>query len=228
MHRSKSTFAGADCEYEKRLQLLGYSRIAGVDEAGRGPLAGPVVAAAALLCNHQESWVEQLNDSKKLTECKRLELFEQITEQCQFGIGIVDHATIDSINIRQASWQAMQLAVADLSAKHAGIHYALIDGLPYGAAAWPYEAIVKGDAKVRCIAAASIIAKVTRDRIMCQMDEQFPKYGFAKHKGYGTRQHLEALRLHGPCDIHRMSFAPVKVLFGESLEKTNCSDQYDN
>lgn len=211
MQHSKSTFISADCEYEQRLQLQGYTRIAGVDEAGRGPLAGPVVAAAVLLHNHHDLWVEQLNDSKKLTEAKREQLFAQIIANCEFGIGVVNHTIIDSINIRQASWQAMQLAVDNLSAKYENIHYALIDGLPYGAAAWPYEAIVKGDAKVRSIAAASIIAKVTRDRIMYEMDAQFPQYGFAKNKGYGTRQHLEALRMHGPCNIHRMTFAPVKA-----------------
>ncbi len=207
---SKSTSTTADCEYEKRLQAQGYIRIAGVDEAGRGPLAGPVVAAAVILPNHADSWMEQLNDSKKLSELNRKKLFDQITDQCQFGVGTVDHVTIDHINIRQASWKAMQLAVENLSNKHDRIHYVLIDGLPYGAAAWPYEAIVKGDAKVRSIAAASIVAKVTRDRLMRDYESQFPQYGFAKHKGYGTRQHLEALQSHGPCEIHRMSFAPVK------------------
>ncbi|MEO6907666.1 MAG: ribonuclease HII [Abditibacteriaceae bacterium] len=211
MQQSKSTFIGAICEYEKRLQAQGYVRIAGVDEAGRGPLAGPVVAAAVLLRNHQDSWIRQLNDSKKLSETQREKLFGQITDQSQFGIGIVDHITIDKINIRQATWQAMQLAVENLSHKHDEIDYVLIDGLPYGAAAWPYEAIVKGDAKVRTIAAASIVAKVTRDHIMRDLDKQFPQYGFAKHKGYGTRRHLEALQLHGSCDIHRKTFAPVKL-----------------
>ena len=211
MQHSKSTFIRADCVYEKRLREQGYVRIAGVDEAGRGPLAGPVVAAAVLLGNHRYSWLKQLNDSKQLTELKRKQLFDQIIERCQFGIGVVNHMTIDSINIRQASWRAMQLAVDNLSAKHEEIHYVLIDGLPYGAAAWPYKAIVKGDAKVRSIAAASIIAKVTRDRLMRDYETQFPQYGFAKHKGYGTKQHLEALQLHGPCEIHRMSFTPVRI-----------------
>jgi len=219
--QSKSTFISATCEREKQLQSQGYIRIVGVDEAGRGPLAGPVVAAAVILRNHQDSWIEQLNDSKKLTEAKRENLFDQITNQCQFGVGIVDHLTIDRINIRQASWQAMQIAVENLTTKHDEIHYVLIDGLPYGAAAWPYEAIVKGDSKVSSIAAASIVAKVTRDRMMCELDEQFPQYGFAKHKGYGTKKHLEALKLHGPCDIHRRSFTPVR----ESHAKVRSSEK---
>ena len=213
MSQSKSTFKGANCEYEKRLISQGYVRIAGVDEAGRGPLAGPVVAAAVVLLKLKYSWVSRLADSKLLSEPAREELFDQITSESHFGVGIVDHVTIDRINIRQASWKAMQLAVENLTTKHEEIHYVLIDGLPYGAAAWPYEAVVKGDAKVRSIAAASIVAKVTRDRLMREMDELFPQYGFAKHKGYGTKQHVEALRLHGPCDIHRMSFAPVKFHF---------------
>jgi ribonuclease HII len=211
MQQSRSTFISATCEHEKRLQSQGYARIAGVDEAGRGPLAGPVVAAAVVLQKLRYSWASKLTDSKLLTESAREELFEQITHQSHFGVGIVDHITIDRINILQASWKAMQMAVANLTAKHEEIHYVLIDGLPYGAAAWPYEAIVKGDAKVRSIAAASIVAKVTRDRLMCEWDEQFPQYGFAKHKGYSTKKHLEALELHGPCEIHRKSFAPVKL-----------------
>ena len=209
---SKSTFIEPLCEHETHLISQGYTRIAGVDEAGRGPLAGPVVAAAVILPVLQFPWFQELNDSKQLTEAARENLFEQITQHCETGIGIIDHATIDRINIRQATWQAMQTAVQDLSAQHSEIHYALIDGLPYGPAAWPYEAVVKGDAKVRSIAAASIIAKVTRDRLMCEWDAQFPQYGFAKHKGYGTKQHLQALRLHGPCEIHRQSFAPVKLI----------------
>jgi ribonuclease HII len=207
----KSTFIDALSDHETRLLSQGYTRIAGVDEAGRGPLAGPVVAAAVILPVLQFPWFNELNDSKQLTEAARENLFKQIIQHCETGIGIIDHATIDRINIRQAAWKAMQMAVRDLSTKHSEIHYVLIDGLPYGPAAWPYEAIVKGDAKVRSIAAASIVAKVTRDRMMCELDEQFPQYGFAKHKGYGTRQHLEALELHGPCDIHRKSFAPVKL-----------------
>jgi len=197
-------------EYESRLHGQGFFRIAGVDEAGRGPLAGPVVAAAVILPVLQLPWFVELNDSKQLNETARENLFEQIITHCETGIGIIDHTTIDRINIRQATWQAMQTAVQDLCANHAEIHYVLIDGLPYGTAAWPYEAIVKGDAKVRSIAAASIVAKVTRDRLMCEWDKQFPQYGFAKHKGYGTKKHLEALRNNGPCEIHRKSFAPVK------------------
>jgi ribonuclease HII len=225
MRPAKSTFKSATCDYEKRLQSQGYARIAGVDEAGRGPLAGPVVAAAVVLAKLKYSWASKLADSKQLNEEARETLFDQITAQSHFGVGIVDHMTIDKINIRQATWKAMQMAVADLSAKHDAIHYVLIDGLPYGAAAWPYEAIVKGDAKVRSIAAASIVAKVTRDRLMGELDKQFPQYGFAKHKGYSTPEHLQALQLHGPCDIHRKSFAPVKTYFQATLFPANAGIQ---
>lgn len=200
-------------EQEQRLRDCGFRRIVGVDEAGRGPLAGPVVAGAVIFPDDSTArakWTDNLNDSKKLTESRREDLFEQITAHCQFGIGIVSAQIIDQINIRQASWQAMQDAVQNLIDKSGEIDYALIDGLPYSAAKWPYEAIVKGDAKVRSISAASIIAKVTRDRIMRDADTQFPQYGFAKHKGYGTRQHLQAITEYGACKIHRMSFKPLR------------------
>ncbi|MBV9868403.1 MAG: ribonuclease HII [Abitibacteriaceae bacterium] len=206
---------------EQELTAIGYSRIAGVDEAGRGPLAGPVVAAAVILpFDFDSPHFQHLNDSKQLTPDVRAYLHADLTQSIAFGVGIVDAPTIDTINIRQASWRAMQLAVAQLQEslqqrRIAGepsqhIDYVLIDGLPYGAGPWPYEAIVKGDARSLSIAAASVIAKVTRDRMMEEFDQEFPQYGFARHKGYPCPQHLAALKQHGPCLLHRRSYAPVR------------------
>lgn len=199
---------------ERQLQLLSYSRIAGVDEAGRGPLAGPVVAGAVILSSaFGPRRFRDLDDSKKLTAATREELFLRITSTFEYGVGIVDAHVIDEINIRQASWRAMQLAVADLKSKsHALVcaDYVLIDGLGYGPGPWPYEAIVKGDTKSFSIAAASIVAKVTRDRLMQQYDVKYSGYGFGQHKGYGTPAHLEALNRLGHCELHRQSFAPVR------------------
>jgi ribonuclease HII len=207
---------------ERELYALGYQRIAGVDEAGRGPLAGPVVAAAVILpADFTEDTLPQLNDSKQLKEATREELYEALLGIAAWGVGSCDAAEIDSINIRQASWLAMQRAVADLvqrahqstlmpDIEAATPDYVLIDGLPYGPGPWPYEAIVKGDARSLSIAAASVIAKVTRDRQMLQWHEQFPQYGFARHKGYPSPQHLAALRQHGPCILHRRTYAPVR------------------
>ncbi len=198
---------------EGELQKLGYARIAGVDEAGRGPLAGPVVAAAVILPGHFDSnTLPLLNDSKQLKESTREELFKVLCEIAEYGIGSCDAAEIDAINIRQASWLAMQRAVEDLTQRQntALPDYVLIDGLPYGAGPWPYEALVKGDSRSLSIAAASIIAKVTRDHQMQELDVQFPEYGFVKHKGYPSPQHLKALEEHGPCVLHRRSYGPVK------------------
>lgn len=198
---------------EQELRQIGYERIAGVDEAGRGPLAGPVVAAAVMLCDKfSVADYTLLNDSKKLTHLTREALFESITRSFAYGVGIVDAPTIDTINIRQATWLAMQHAVADLHTKAAAVDYVLIDGLGYGTGPWNYEAIVKGDSKSYSIAAASIIAKVTRDRMMKEYEAQFPGYGFGIHKGYGTAKHLKALQELGPCPLHRTSFAPIKNL----------------
>ena len=202
---------------ERELQALGYARIAGVDEAGRGPLAGPVVAAAVVLSPDfaPEDW-PRLNDSKQISALRRAELFARITNTQAFGIGIIGPEIIDQINIRQASWRAMQAAVADLQSRAAGVlqivDFVLIDGLGYGPGPWPYEAIIKGDAKSFSIAAASIIAKETRDRGMEKCDAEYSGYGFARHKGYGTAAHLKALQELGSCAIHRKSFAPVKAI----------------
>jgi ribonuclease HII len=209
---------------ERELQLLGYTRIAGVDEAGRGPLAGPVVAGAVVLPFDfaSDDW-PQLNDSKQLSPAIREEIFHRITSTLEWGVGLIDAATIDAINIRQASWHAMQLAVEDLARRSAkdGVlnapHYVLIDGLGYGPGPWSYDALVKGDSRSFSIAAASIIAKVTRDRLMEEYDAEYSGYGFAQHKGYGTPAHLKALQELGPCAIHRRSFAPVKLFVKNRL-----------
>lgn len=197
---------------ESELAALGYRHVAGVDEAGRGPLAGPVVAAAVVLPRDWElARLPCLNDSKQLPPAIREELYQELVGAVAHGVASVDAATIDRINIRQASWLAMRQAVADLERRAlAPADYVLVDGLPYGTGPWPYEAIVKGDAKSLSIAAASVIAKVTRDRLMQELDTRFPLYGFARHKGYPSPQHLRALAEHGPCAIHRQSYAPVR------------------
>lgn len=184
----------------------GYVLVGGVDEAGRGPLAGPVVAAAAVFENGVQ--VEGVTDSKKLSERKREELFEKIIGSVlTYGIGIVDHLTIDKINIYQASIVAMQEAVDGLQIKP---NIILADGNSFRHKTLPFENIIDGDAKNFSIAAASIIAKVTRDRMMVQFHQSFPMYGFAKNKGYGTREHLEAIRKYGLSEIHRRSFRSSK------------------
>lgn len=186
--------AHADCMY-----------ICGIDEAGRGPFAGPVVAAACVLdLEDPEKEILYLNDSKKLSEKRREELFVEIKEKAVcYGIGIVDSKTIDEINILQATYKAMQMAIAELSPK---ADFILADAVTIPNVQIPQEAIIKGDAKSVSIAAASIIAKVTRDHIMYEYDKQFPEYGFASHKGYGTKAHIEAIKTYGMLDIHRRSF----------------------
>jgi ribonuclease HII len=188
--------------FERTCWKLGHERVAGVDEAGRGPLAGPVVAAAVIF--PQEVWIHGVNDSKKLSSRQREEL-EVIIKECavSVGIGIVYPEVIDAVNIYQATLRSMEEAVAKLEPRP---HHLLIDGPRYKQSPIPYNAIVDGDAKCFSIAAASIVAKVTRDRLMLQYDAQFPQYGFAKHKGYGTKAHMEAIRKYGPCEIHRKSF----------------------
>jgi ribonuclease HII len=194
-------------EFECAAKAKGYTLIAGVDEAGRGPLAGPVVAAACILPD--DFYMNGINDSKQLTPKKRAVLFEEIVNhpQIKYGIGIVAHTIIDKINILQATIQAMLIAVDSLSVTP---HYLLVDGLKLPHPCIPNEKIIKGDALSYSIAAASVIAKETRDRLMDDFDIQWPQYGFAKHKGYGTAKHLAAIQLHGPCPIHRLSFAPLK------------------
>ena len=179
--------------------------IAGVDEAGRGPLAGPVVAAAVILPKNHK--IEGLADSKKLTPKKREKLFDEIKAVSQVGIGIVSHKTIDQINILQGTFKAMRKALGRLSKKP---EKALIDGFSLPEQVIKNEGIIGGDSKVESISAASIVAKVTRDQIMKNMDPIFPEFGFAQHKGYGTKQHMEALKKFKATPIHRKSFRPVK------------------
>ncbi len=195
-------------EIENTLWAQGIRYIAGVDEAGRGPLAGPVVAAAVIFPN--EFPIDGVNDSKKLSAKRREELFALISRQAlSIGVGIVDHDLIDQINILEATHLAMQKALDNLTIK-AG--YILIDGNSFKHDTLQFRNIIGGDRKSYTIAAASIIAKVTRDRMMCELDLKFPQYGFAKHKGYGTRQHIEAIRAYGLCEIHRKSFHPSALL----------------
>lgn len=191
---------------ECALRERGIFLVAGIDEAGRGPLAGPVVAAAVVFLKHNNV-PKGLNDSKKLTAAKRSAFYEELTGKpgILWTVSIQDPAVIDRINILRATHQAMREAFAALpSAAHA-----LIDGLPVPEFPVPHTALVGGDGISLSIAAASVIAKVTRDRIMEEWDAIHPHYGFAKHKGYGTAAHLAALSRHGPCPIHRRSFAPV-------------------
>lgn len=195
-------------EIEDALYAKGVQVICGVDEAGRGPLAGPVCAAAVILPPHLE--IPGLNDSKKLTDKRRRELYPLIKEKAlAYGIAFADHNEIDEINILQATYLAMERALAQLSIKP---DIALIDGNRAKDFGLPVQTVVHGDSLSANIAAASILAKVTRDDVMLQMAESYPQYGFAVHKGYGTKAHYEALAQYGPCPIHRMTF--LKKLYG--------------
>lgn len=183
---------------EKNLQY-----ICGIDEAGRGPLAGPVVVAACIM--PRNSMIEGVNDSKKVSEKKREELFEIITnEAISYGVGIIDPKEIDRINILNATKEGLTMAVKELNPRPDLI---IVDALTkIDTDGIPYESIIKGDAKCYSISCASIIAKVTRDRIMREWDQVYPQYGFIKHKGYGTAAHINAIKEYGPCPIHRKSF----------------------
>jgi ribonuclease HII len=201
-------------EFERVLWNRGMTRIAGVDEAGRGPLAGPVVAAAAIL---PMKWaksglpgeLEGLNDSKQLTRIQREKFFAFLAScsEVEFGIARVDAAQIDEINILRATHHAMNTALAKLNPEP---QHVLVDGLAVKTMHVPQTALVKGDARSYSIAAASVLAKVMRDRLMLELDRRWPVYGFAQHKGYGTARHLAAIAAYGPCPIHRRSFAPLK------------------
>lgn len=188
----------------------GCQLVCGVDEAGRGPLAGPVCAAAVIL--PPDLVIPGLNDSKKLTDKKRRELFDIIVDQAvAYGIALVDEKQIDEINILQATFRAMEQAVSRMDVQP---DIVLVDGNREPNLGLPVKTVVKGDSRSASIAAASILAKVTRDRLMEQLDETYPQYGFAVHKGYGTKRHYEALRQYGPCPIHRMTF--LKKFYGEA------------
>lgn len=188
---------------------LGLRLICGVDEAGRGPLAGPVCAAAVILPEHLQ--IPGLTDSKKLTDKKRRELFPVIQEQAiAYGIGLASESEIDEINILQATFLAMRRALDQLTVRP---EIALIDGNRETDFGLPVKTVVKGDSLSANIAAASILAKVTRDNIMVELAQRYPEYGFEIHKGYGTKAHYEALRTYGPCPIHRKTF--LKKFYGE-------------
>ena len=201
-------------EPETSLHKEGYRFVAGVDEVGRGPLAGPVVTAAVVL--PEDFDVLGVDDSKKLSEKRREELYDQILDRClAYGIGMANHEVIDEINILQATKKAMkdaitacdlQLRVKEGGAADAHIDFVLIDAVTLEGLDKPQHAVVKGDAKVLAIAAASIVAKVTRDRLMIEYAKEYPWYAFEKNKGYGTAAHYEGIRAHGTCPIHRMTF----------------------
>jgi ribonuclease HII len=205
--------------FERALWQDGLQLVAGVDEAGRGPLAGPVVAAAAVL---PPDWIEDglpkalkgLNDSKQLTVEQRERFFAVLTSrtEVQWALGRSESDEVDRWNILEATHRAMNSALAQLRPKP---QHVLIDGTRVKSLRFPQTPIVKGDARSYSIAAASVLAKVTRDRLMLAFDRQWPSYGFAVHKGYGTPQHLAALAAFGPCPIHRRSFAPLKPVPGE-------------
>ena len=190
-------------EIEKEFFDKGVKCIAGIDEAGRGPLAGPVVVASVIL--PEDSMIEGVNDSKKVSENKREKLYEIITnEAISYGVGIIYPEEIDEINILQATKKGVTMAIKQMEQKPNIIMVDALTGID--TLGIPYKSIIKGDAKCYSIAAASIIAKVTRDRIMREWDKVYPEYGFAAHKGYGTAKHIAALKEYGPCPIHRRSF----------------------
>lgn len=193
-------------DFEDQARSEGYSFIAGVDEVGRGCLAGPVVAAACIL-DPAKAVPEGLNDSKKLTSAQREKIADELRETAvAIGIGTVDADEIDQINILEATKKAMALAIDALPS---AADYLLIDALQLRSVRLPQKAIIKGDAISYSIAAASVIAKTYRDKLMCEFDAEYPQYGFSGHKGYGAAVHLEALRIHGPCPLHRRTFRGV-------------------
>ena len=194
-------------QYENDAFSRGFSVIAGMDEAGRGPLAGPVVAAAAIL--PRGFMLENCNDSKQLSAKLRQELYEEImgNPEIEIGIGVVPHDKIDEINILRATIHAMTFAVRDLKKQP---DFVLIDALFIPDLGIENRGVIRGDSRSITIAAASIVAKQTRDNLMLEYDRQYPQYGFAKHKGYGTKYHQEMLKIHGPSPIHRKTFLPAR------------------
>ncbi len=206
MKRGALTSSGPTLHHEQELRAAGYPIICGVDEVGRGPLAGPVCAAAVIL--PQDFSHPVLNDSKKLSERQRERLYAELSQDSRiiWSVALLEPHEIDRMNILEASREAMRRAVLSLQAQ---ANAALIDGLEVPRFPIPQRSLVKGDTLSLSIAAASVMAKVTRDRLMIQMALRYPEYGFDVHKGYPTARHLEALALHGPCEIHRRSFGPV-------------------
>lgn len=200
-------------KYEKKLYKEGYKLIAGTDEAGRGPLCGPVVAAAVILPKNYT--LEGLIDSKQLSEKKRDKFYEIIKKDAiSYAVGVVDAKTIDEINIYEASRKAMLEAISKLNIKP---DYVLTDAMPLPMG--NSEAIIHGDALSITIAAASVIAKVTRDKMMYELDEKYPEYGFKSHKGYPTKKHLDAIKKYGILDNYRLTYKPVKALMEENNEE---------
>lgn len=199
--------------YENKLAERGCQLIAGVDEAGRGPLAGPVAIGACIL--PKDCFLEKLNDSKKLSEKQRDILYDQITAcAIAWKVIFVSEEEIDTKNIYQATVDGMYRAIEELSVRPDGV---LIDAVPLPKLTHPNESLIKGDAKSASIAAASILAKVSRDRLMMQYDQEYPMYGFAKHKGYGTAEHVAAIQKYGACPIHRKTFEPIASLLREDV-----------
>ena len=205
---------------EKRVREEGFSKIAGVDEVGRGPLAGPVVSAAVILPERVD--LDRLDDSKRLSPRRREQLFDAIYEQAiSVGIGLVDPPEIDRINILQASLLSMAMAVANLQPSP---DYLLVDGTFPIRSTLPQRAVKHGDRQCLSIAAASVVAKVTRDRLMGLYDEEFPGFGFGRHKGYGTDAHRAAIRTLGCCPIHRRTFRGVKEHIRDLHERASWDD----
>ncbi|MFH1395719.1 MAG: ribonuclease HII [Candidatus Omnitrophota bacterium] len=189
--------------YEKKAFNAGYKSVAGIDEAGRGPLAGPVVASAVII--RDGSFTERIDDSKKLTARQREKAFIDILKRCDVGIGCVEVEDVDRLNIYNATLLAMQQAIIELKNEP---DYLLIDGKMNVETHQPRTCLTGGESLSASIACASIIAKVYRDRLMLELDAEYPQYGFKKHKGYGTREHIDAIRKHGLCNIHRKTFGP--------------------
>jgi ribonuclease HII len=202
-------------DHERKLRAGGFERIAGVDEAGRGPLAGPVVAAAVIL---PATWIDfglpdelqGLNDSKQLSASQRARYHDHLiaTTGLTFAVARLEADAIDALNILRATHEAMRRALRALGC---AVDHVLVDGLPVLDLGWPHTALVQGDARSYSIAAASVLAKAVRDRLMLEHDRRYPLYGFAVHKGYPTAAHLAALARHGPCPIHRRTFAPLRA-----------------
>jgi ribonuclease HII len=198
-----------DYTYEAEALSLGFTHPVGIDEVGRGACAGPVVAAAVYMPpNTMSQFIGRVTDSKQLMEAKRVELARELSTTCDIGIGVIDQKIIDAINILEATKLAMKMALYDLDIPY---DYLFIDGpIKLKSIATTQCPIIKGDSKVLSIAAASVVAKVIRDRIMYELDKIFPIYGWKTNKAYGTKQHLEAIRLYGPCEYHRLTFRGVK------------------
>ena len=193
-------------EFEREAASDGFRCVAGVDEAGRGPLAGPITAAAAVIAEP----IEGLDDSKRLTATQRAEIFAIITSgKHRIGVASLEPTEIDQLGIQTANFRAMALAVAELEPPP---DFLLVDGYQLAGVVQPVKRLIKGDQRSLSIAAASVVAKVTRDRVMQELDARYPEYGFGSHKGYGTKEHVEAIMKYGPCPAHRMTFAPLATM----------------